>query len=162
MKADLILPSKDRNYCAFVIVKGMKRGIPLMTEKGFRDEKWKLFGGRPKEIDKENGVLRPEYTAMRKVTEEGGIFVFPLEKPFLVIPKINSKREPYDFIVFTGEYSHGILRPAGVEVKNVKEFSLDEIEEMLKRNKIVRDHDRALSRYIEILKTNESFIKAFT
>lgn len=148
MKTDLILP---RDYCAFVIVSGMVGvdGIPLMAEKGFKDEKWKLFGGRPKEIDRENGILRPEYTAMREVTEEAGIFLSPLDEPFLVIPKINSQGKEYDFIVFIGWYSHGELRPAGAEVKKVKSFLFEEIEKMFKQNKIVRDHDKALKEYMD-------------
>jgi len=137
-----------KDYCAFGIVEGMEYGIPLIQEEGFQDGKWKLLGGKSEEVDKENGILRPENSVMREIVEKGGIHICQIvEKPFLVKPKVNKYNAKYDFIVFITKYSHGALRP-GKGIKKTWEFSIKETEEMINLGKIVDDHAEALSEYI--------------
>ena len=136
-----------RDYAAFVVVTGMQKGIPLVIEKGnFPKKMWKLPGGRPKEIDKENGVLRPEYTVMREVNDEIGVVVEYPEKEFF---KISKPR--HDFIVLKAKYFSGDFI-AKAEIEKVGLFTLAEIRQMIEEKQILPDHAEALLKHIDEVK----------
>lgn len=134
------VPLLPRDYAAFVIVTGMKDGIPLVIEKGnFPKKMWKLTGGRPTPKDD----MDKNITAMREVSDEIGIIVEYPEKEVLRIPK-----KKHDFIVLEARYFSGRLE-AKAEIERVEQFSPTQIKQMIERREILPDHAEALLEYMK-------------
>jgi len=126
-----------KDYCSFVIITGMKHGIPLIIEKGkFAKKMWKLPGGRP-----EAGEY-PEVTAIREVSDEIGVIVKYPEKTIL-----KKNKGGFNFIVFEAKYYSGEVKPNN-EIERVRLFSFEEIEQAINRKHVLSDHAEALLTYI--------------
>lgn len=112
-------------------------GIPLIQEKGQRDPKWKLIGGKMKQHE------FPAITVCREINEEVSINISRPEDKDIVffVPK-----KEHNFIAYECSYYNGIFCP-GNEIEVIGTFEKDEILAMIRRGEVLKNHADALLEY---------------
>lgn len=149
----MLLSMGTHDHAAYVIVNTARKGevprIPLVQEKDptgmFPFLMWKLPGGT------KEGYESPETTALREVREETGIGIQRPKSP--LVQEDVAFPEPHLFLVYGAE-APGLSErdiKKGTDVEAVALFTVKQVRKLIKKEKLLPRHARALELYFRRL-----------